>query len=377
MTQICTGLFTNVASTPFFLPLEQHVSEFRLKNLTQSNITVGSVAGVTTGTRIVEAFWSPYMNQGTAQVGVVGTYSGNAAPLSWGGLPQQGISLFNAAKPPISAAKAIQSFTPGTTTSWGATAHGFLVGDIVRVYGLTSAPQFGGLAMTVTAVSTNAFTTLLDSTGATTSVGFAVKIGSSYLPPRSLYYPEVRAIAKITNANPMVITTLVQQNYAVGDVVTFDIPSAFGMPQLRNSISGLPFQATVVAVNNAVGTQTVSVNVDSTAFGVFATNSGSGSNPGHWPLATSYPFGFPFLVPQGEGNLNNLQAYGVLPAPLPYANQDVLSFARQNLGQNGILIGAGDGTSANATGGVIGSTIDVWEWRAITSNQEFPFTPYP
>jgi hypothetical protein len=170
----------------------------------------------------------------------------------------------------------------------------------------------------------------------------------------------------------MVVTTLVQQNYYVGDVVTFDMPTAFGVPQLTNTISGLPFQATVIAANNAVGTQTVTLAIDSTNFGVFATNSGSGSNPGHWPLAASYPFSFPVMVPQGEGNINNFQSFAVTPAPLPYGNQDVLSFARQNQASNGIIVGAGDGTNSATTGGIIGSTVDVWEFRVITSLQEYP-----
>jgi hypothetical protein len=375
-TQVCTGSFTNVASTAFFIPLEQQICEFRLKNLTQSNVTVGSVAGVTTGTRIVEAFFNAtYMNPGTAQVDQVGTYSGNVAPVSRGNLPQNGFTIFNAANQPSYAAVAIASFTPGTTTVWATgTAHGYQVGDTVRVYGLTSAPQFGGLAMTVTNIgSTTTFTTLLDSTGATTSVGFVIKTGNYLIPNKSLYYPENRVIAKITNASPMVVTTLVQQNYYVGDVVTFDIPSVFGIPQLTNRYSGLPFQATVIAANNAVGTQTVTLAINSTSFGVFATNSiTGGSNPGHWPLSPAYPFTFPQMVPQGEGNINNFQMFGVTPAPLPYANQDVLSFARQNQSYNGILIGAGDGTSATTTGGLIGSSVDVWEFRAITSSQEFP-----
>lgn len=374
-TQICTGSFTNVASTPFFVPLEQYVSEFRLKNLTQSNVTVGSVAGVTTGTRIVEAFFNQaYQNNGTAQIGQVGTYSGNIAPLSWGNLPQNGFTIFNAVNPPSFAVVAVTLFTPGTTTVWTTgTAHGYQIGDNVRVFNLTSAPQFGGLVMTVTAVgSPTTFTTLLDSTGATTSVGSVQKVGNAFIQSKDLYYPENRVIAKITNANPMVVTTLVQQNYFVGDVVTFEMPSVFGVPQLTNAITGLPFQATVIAANNAVGTQTVTLAVNSTNFGVFATNNiVGGTNPGHWPLAPAYPFTFPQMVPQGEGNINNFQAFGVVPAPLPYANQDVLSFARQNQASNGILIGAGDGTSATTTGGIIGTSVDVWEWRATTSLQEF------
>ncbi len=374
-TQITTGSFTNVASTPFFLPIQNQIDEFRLVNLTRSGITSGSTAGALTSTRIVEAEYFPrYMAANTALIKQNGTVSGILAPLNNGGLTINGFTLFNSYYPAVYPSVAIASFTPGTTTTWTTGAvHGLQVGDNVRVYGLTSAPQFGGLRMTVTAVgSTTTFTTLLDSTGATTSVGFVQKVGNAYVADSTGVYPENRMIAKISNANPMVVTTLVQQNYYVGDVVTFDMPSIFGVPQLTNSISGLPFQATVIAANNAVGVQTVTLAIDSTNFGVFATSSGTATNPTHWPLSAGYPFGFPVMVPQGEGNINNFQNFGVTPAPLPYANQDVLSFAKQNIGARGILIGAGDGTNSATTGGIIGSTVDVWEWRAISSTQQYP-----
>lgn len=376
MTQVTTGLFKNVASTPFFVPLSQKINEFRLKNLTRSGITAGGVSGSLTSDRIVEAFFNPdYMSNGTAQIIQNGTVSGILAPMQNGVAAINGFTIFDAANPIVYPVVAVSSFTPGTTTVWttGA-AHGLQVGDTVRVYSLVSAPQFSGLAMTVTAVgSPTQFTTLLDSTGATTSVGSMQKIGNYLLPMRSLYYPALRTIAKITNANPMVVTLLVQQNYYVGDVVTFDMPTVFGVPELTNTLSGLPFEATVIAANNAVGVQTVTLAVDSTNFGVFATNSVvGGSNPTHWPLSPAYPFTFPQLVPQGEGNINNFQGFGITPSPLPYANQDVLSFAKQNQAFNGILIGAGDGTNSATTGGIIGSTVDVWEWRAISSLQQFP-----
>lgn len=375
-TQVCTGTFTNVASTAVFIPLQQQINEFSLRNLTRSGVTVGSVAGSLTSNRIVKAFFNPsYQNSGTALIEQNGTVAAGLAPLAIGNLAQNGFTVVNQSSPLISPVVAIASFTPGTTTVWTTGAnHNLAVGDMVRVYGLVSAPQFSGLSMTVTAVgSATTFTTLLDSTGATTSIGSVQKTGNYLLPTRTGTYPDIRTIAKITNANPMVVTTLVQQNYFVGDVVTFDMPSIFGVPQLTNSISGLPFQATVIAANNAVGTQTVTLAIDSTSFGVFGTNSVSGgSNPGHWPLSPAFPFTFPYMVPQGEGNINNFQAFGVVPAPLPYANQNVLSFAKQGVGANGILIGAGDGTNAASTGGIIGSTADVWEWRAVTSTQTFP-----
>lgn len=387
-TQICTGVFTNVASTPFFIPLEQYVSEFRIKNLTRSGVTVGSVAGALTSARIVEAFFNQaYQNAGTAQIVETGTVAGLLAPMNIGNLAQNGITIFNNVNQPSYPVIAIASFAQGTVAITSPAAltlnttifttgapHGYQVGDSVRVYGLTSAPQFSGLNMTVIAVgSTTTFTVLLNSIGATTSVGSVIKTGNYLLPTKAMYYPQNRTIAAITNTNPMYVTTLMQQNYFVGDVVTFDVPTVFGMPQLRNQISGLPFQATVISVNNAVGAQTVGLAVNSIGFGVFATNNiVGGSNPGNWPLSPAYPFTFPYMVPQGEGNINNFQSFGVLPAPLPYANQDVLSFATQNQGSNGVIVGAGDGTNAATTGGIIGATVDVWEWRAITSLQEFP-----
>lgn len=374
MTQICTGSFINVASTPFFIPLEQQVNEFFLKNLTLTGVTAGGKTGALTATRIVEAYFNGnYMTNGTAQIYETTTTSGNHALLNIGNLPQNGITIFNASTQSVGATVAITAFTPGTTTVWAATGHTFQVGDTVRVWGLVSAPQFSGLAMTVTAVSgSSTFTTLLDSTGATTSVGSVAKTGNYLLPTKSGVYPENRVIAKITNANPMVITTLVQQNYYAGDVVTFSMPSIFGVPQLGAQNTGLPVQATVISANNAVGTQTVTVALNSTNYGVFATSSGSASNPNHWPLSAGYPFSFPYLVPQGEGNVNNLQAFSVVPTPLPYANQDVLSFAKQGVGSNGVLIGAGDGTDATTSGGIIGNTTDFWVWRASTSLQTFP-----
>jgi hypothetical protein len=227
---------------------------------------------------------------------------------------------------------------------------------------MTTAPQMGGLVMTVTATNgTNTFTTLFNSTNAVTSVGSVYKVGNAALQNTSLYYPQNRAIAGITLASPMVVTTLVQQKYDIGDKVRFQIPTVFGMQQITSTTNGLPVEFTVVAVNNAVGTQTVSLNVDSSGFTAFA-----------WAAAAQYPYSLPIMVPQGEGNTNNLSQFGVNPSPLPYANQDVLSFAQQNTAQNGILIGAGDGTAAATTGGLIGAVPEVYTWTALTAIQQFP-----
>lgn len=363
-TQITTGTFKNVASTPMFLPIPNFINRFTLRNLTMSGMTALGIAGNLTSTRIVEAFYNPAYTEGTALIRQQGTVSGILAPLNNGIAAINGFTIFNGAKYVQGPTIAVSSFTPGTTTVFvtGA-AHGFKVGDNVRIVGMTTAPEMGGLVMTVTAVgSTTQFTTLFNSSLSLTSVGSVYKVGNAYVQNSSLYFPQNRVVAGITLANPMVVTTLVPQYYAIGDVVRFQIPTVFGMQQVVSGPDGLPVQFTVRAVNNAVGTQTVTLEADSTAFTAFA-----------WPAAASYPYGLPVMIPQGEGNTNNLN--GIVPFPLPYANQNVLSFARQNTAFNGILIGAGDGTNSATTGGIIGSTVDAWEWEAVTSQQDFPNVP--
>ena len=361
-TQITTGSFTNVASTPYYIPVPNQILRFRLRNMTMSGITALGIAGSLTSTRIIEAYWSPTYKSGTALIKQNGTVAGILAPENTGICAINGLTIYNNANYVQGATFTISSFTPGTTTVFTtSTNHGFQVGDNVRIVNMTSAAQMGGLIMTVTATNgSNQFTTLFNSTNAVTSVGQVYKVGNINTQNASLYFPQYRAIAAISLANPMVVTTLVQQNYAVGEVVRFQIPTVFGMQQLVSTSNGLPFEATISAVNNAVGTQTVTfANVDSSAFTAFA-----------WAAVSQYPYGLPVMVPQGNGNLNNL--FGVTPVPFQYGNQNVLSFARDNTSQFGMIVGAGDGTNSATTGGIIGSTVDAWEWEAVTSAQQFP-----
>jgi hypothetical protein len=275
-----------------------------------------------------------------------------SAALTCGNVTAGGFTLVNSANPQTFAAIALATpfFTEANPSVWTtATAHGYSVGDVVRVYGLTGAAQFSGLAATVTAVTSTTFTTLINTTGVTPpTAGFVQKIGTS-----PLYVPTRIGIAGITQANPMVVTTLVQANYQVGQQVVFDIPQpfpatpAFGMNQLSVFVNSSPFVATITAVNNAIGTQTLTFgNVDSTNFTAFT-----------WPTnaqAVSQDFGFPFVVPNSDGQ----------PNPLPFpnnANQNVVVGATRNAGLLGILIGTG----------IIGTTTDVWEWTAYQANQTF------
>lgn len=361
--QILTGSFVNAASTPKYIPITAQINMFRLWNLSMSGVVSQGISpSGPTSDRIVYAEFNPnLMAAGTALIKQNGTVGGILAPIQNGYAAINGCTLFDSSVYSQGATKTISSFATGSTTTFTtSTNHGYQVGDTVRIVNLASAPQMGGLLMTVTATNgTNTFTTLFDSTNAVTSTGSVYKVGNYQIQNQALYYPQYRAIASVSLANPMVVKTLVQQNYQIGDKVRFMIPTAFGMQQLNSTSNGLPVEFTVSAVNNAVGTQSVTfANTDSTAFTAFA-----------WAAAASYPYGLPVMVPQGEGNLNNL--IGVTPSPLPYANQDILGFATQNTGSKGILIGAGDGTNSATTGGIIGSTVDAWMWEATTSSQTY------
>jgi hypothetical protein len=104
-----------------------------------------------------------------------------------------------------------------------------------------------------------------------------------------------KTIASVTNSNPMVVTTSFDHHYVPGMIVKFLIPIIFGMQQL-NSLAGQVLSVT---------SNTLTVKIDSTNFGVFAYPS---------PLPRSYSP--PTVYPNSSGPYLNA------PPPLPYGNED-------------------------------------------------------
>jgi len=120
-----------------------------------------------------------------------------------------------------------------------------------------------------------------------------------------IYYPgysqvqvqenlRIQTIATITNANPMVVTTVNDHGYVAGMMVTFLIPTQFKMVQLN----GLNVQVLSLTSN------TLTIALDSTNFSVFAYPS---------PLPSAYTS--PSVIPNSSGKY-------LPPLPLPYGNQD-------------------------------------------------------
>lgn len=134
----------------------------------------------------------------------------------------------------------------------------FSEGDRVRLYNTTGMLQIAGMDFTISSVSGSGFTLLgLDASGfsAPATAVTARRISElDAVEPRFLY------ITKITQATQAVVTVSVAHDYVVGQLVHFSIPQSFGM----NEINGLTGKIT------AVGTYTMTVDIDTTAFTAFA-----------------------------------------------------------------------------------------------------------
>lgn len=131
-----------------------------------------------------------------------------------------------------------------------------------------------------------------------------------------IYYPgysqvqvqenlRTQTIAAITNANPMVVTTVNDHGYVAGMDVTFLIPTQFGMIELN----GVNAQV-LVAITNSL-----TINLDSSNFTPFAYPN---------PLPSAYTP--PSVIPNSSGPY-------LPPQPLPYGNQDSFNGTIYNAGQ--------------------------------------------
>ncbi len=105
----------------------------------------------------------------------------------------------------------------------------------------------------------------------------------------------VKTILTITQAYPMVVTTTEDHNYVTGMMLTFLIPSSFGMVQLN----GLNLQVIDIPT-----TDSLTIDFDSSLLTAFAYPS---------PLPTAYTP--PSIIPNSSGPY-------LSPKPLPYGNQD-------------------------------------------------------
>jgi hypothetical protein len=145
----------------------------------------------------------------------------------------------------------------GTTT-------GLVTGSIVRLYGNANGNALNGLDVAIdTIVGSTSFRVagaLATAPGAEAAANAGFYRVINYDP---LFYPPFRYIVNVTAAASAVVTVSVPSLYKRGQKVQFLVPALYGMTQL-NLMTG-----TITAVTDTVATQTITVNIDTTAFSAF------------------------------------------------------------------------------------------------------------
>jgi hypothetical protein len=154
----------------------------------------------------------------------------------------------------------LSNATPAVLTS----AYPGIAGDVVRLYGTTGMLQVAGMDFTVTVqggATQNLGFLPAAGFGAAATAGFVRKVS---FDPR--YYPRRRFITAISQANPAVVQLSVLHDFNVGEKVRIVVPAAFGMPEINGYLATI----TAVAKTLGTGTNTITLDIDSSAFTAFA-----------------------------------------------------------------------------------------------------------
>ena len=256
-------------------------TRFELLNITQ----FGSTAGATP---VITAEWSRGMAQNSVKTGAKTNAAATIA------IPEmfltQGVRIVDTSiQTPEAPGNAITDITAASPPVITKIAHGFIVGDRIRLAGTTDMRQVASMDFTVTVIdSANSFSIgFLDTSVAPFTCIPATAGTAQRLPNDRLYVPCRRYITDITVASSAVVTMSVTHGFLVGQVVKMVCPAAFGMVE----IDGLQGEITAISVAN----NTITLDIDSSAFTAF-----------EFPDSATAALGisYPLVVPFGDaGNL--------------------------------------------------------------------------
>ncbi len=319
-TLIQQGRFIS-AQVPVTIPLRSGVDWMKVYNKTVAAAAQTTAVGV-------EYYWQRGFGQGEGWE-YLKSNAADAANLSnyltTGGFTYIDSSINNYGLLNATITAISGSATPPVVTNTG--TNGLIDGNVVRLFNVAGGQQLGGMDFTI------------GYNGSTSSTSFAL----SYMGPIAaattgsfmqinndpLYYPTRRSITNITQATQAVVTLSVTHGYQVGQLVRMNVPSVFGMTQMNG------LQATIVAINTtttaALTSNTITLNVDSTAFTAFT-----------FPASSSNAFTPATVVPMGEDTADAL-----------IQNVNILSDATVNTGYIGMTLAAGANSPAGLSGNLI------------------------
>lgn len=315
-TILTQGSFTSTGASQI-IDIPQEANWMRVLNFTNANAQ---------GNDSTEFYWQLGMADGT---GIRYFKTGGTDAMSVLALTNpNGFTPVDTSSNPVGNAVAITA-TSNVVRPIVSTANtaGLVAGDVVRLTNVTNAEDLSGYDFTIdTIIANTSFRiagALANAPGAAGIAGFYRKI--KFNP---IFYPSIRFIVNVTQAASAVVTLSIPSGYKVGQEVRFIVPSTFyGMTELNNLVG------TVTAVNDAVATQTITVNINTTAFTPFT-----------FPTAAQavVPYGKAMVVPAGMDTATAL----ALAA-------DILSDSTRNTSVRGMLLAAGNDSPAGANGDVI------------------------
>ena len=236
----------------------------------------------------VEFYWQDGMPQGG---GIATIKQGSIAndPLTVAQFPaNQGFFKIDTSSSQPGPKVAVSAVTNATRPVLSTANTGALsAGSVVRLFGFSAGKQnLNGYDFAIDTVNVNTnfriAAALEQAPGATAATGSYRQI---YFNPQ--FYPAFRYICNMQSVGVnTVVTVTVPSNYVEGQSVTFNIPDvAYGMVEMNGLVG------TVIAVDDAIGTQTITVNIDSSAFTPFV-----------FPTALQWntPMSKAMVVPNGE-----------------------------------------------------------------------------
>lgn len=211
----------------------------------------------------VESWYRRGMAAGSAQT----TDQDNATgALTSEAVTTGGFTFIDTANPPSFAPLAATAITgiAGTFVVSMASTSNIAVGDFVRLYATTAELQIAGYSFQVTAVTANVSITLgyMASGGQTFAADATAGQVVKFIP--NLMYPRWQYIANISQAAQAVVHFTAKNDFTPGEIVSFRVPSEFGMDEINNK------EVRVLSVTNSTTVSSITLDLDTSGYTAFS-----------------------------------------------------------------------------------------------------------
>jgi hypothetical protein len=347
-----TGIYTNPASAiPVQIPLSDKPDFFEVRDL--SNWGANGGGNFTAVPALDSWICLQGMANGsfkqTGQVAVATT----AASLQFTSGTTNGFTFIDPSNPPTFANSTITGIDKTTWVVTMTDTHtaNLQVGDFVRIINPTGMLQAGGITAQITAVSLDTSITLgYIATAVTNGANFTANATGGFVKKYypNKFYPKELQVMHITQATQAKVYFARPNDFTVGEIVDFLIPSTYGMIQLSFLTKQPGGAPRVLAVTNTATESSITLDINTTGFTAFAYPTSANS------VGAASP---PMCFPAGSGVVP-ISAANTNPLPPPGTN---LQDAFDNRNQYYMLLGS-------SVVGANSATMQWFAWKADYSN---------